>query len=198
MKKIGIYGGTFDPFHLGHLNLAIEIMEKRNLDEVWFCPVWISPHKLHQQPLAVEHRLEMLRLALSDLPYFRLIDIEAKREGPSFTINTLKELKEKEPDKQFCLIMGDDAIPSFFRWHQPEIIVKLVPIFIGSRGMSELQLNSLTGDPEIIEAIKQGITPTHIMDISGTEIRRRLAAGLYCGHLLPSKVMDYISKHHLY
>ncbi len=197
-EKIGIYGGTFDPLHIGHLNLAIEIMEKRNLDEIWFCPVWINPHKLDQQPTPVEHRLAMLRLALADVPHSRLIDIETKRHAPSFTVNTLKELQKEAPDKQFCLIMGDDAIPGFFRWHQPEVIVKLAPVFIGRRLPESPSIEALNGDPLICEAIKRGMTATRMLEISGTEIRKRLAAGHYCGHLLPAKIIDYISEHHLY
>lgn len=195
---IGIYGGTFDPIHFGHLNLAIQIMEMHKLDEVWFCPVAISPHKLKDPPTPAQHRLEMVRLALLNIPRCYAIDIEVTREGPSYTIDTLRLLHEQYPDKQFCLILGDDAAPNFIHWHQPEEIIKSTPIFIGRRSPSPLNLEALTGSPAVHAALLRGVTHTKVFDISSTEIRKRIAAGLYCGHLVPAKVLDYIYGHHLY
>lgn len=199
---IGIYGGTFDPIHLGHLSLAIDMMEKRQLEEIWFCPVGISPHKRDQPPTTVHHRLEMLQKALEGIPYFRILDIETKRQGPSYTIDTLYHVLGEEAkqthSRNFCLILGDDAVPSFCRWHQPEEIVKLVPIFIGRRLQKPLDFKEIEGDPAILSLLAQGMTDTKMMEISGTEIRKRLAAGLYCGHLLPGKVLDYIYANKLY
>lgn len=202
MKKVGIYGGTFDPFHLGHLNLALEILEKRNLDEIWFCPAKISPHKLEEHPAAsADHRLKMLHLAIAEIPSFHAVDDEIKREGTSYTVDTLKYFLEQERKKpspaQLYLILGDDSIQGFFRWHRPEEIVRLVPLLIGSR-LPEFDLEKLKGNPEICESIRRGWTPTRIMEISATEIRKRLQNGLYCGHLVPKEVLDYIYKNQLY
>lgn len=201
--RIGIYGGTFDPFHFGHLNLAIQMREIHDLSEIWFCPVQISPHKLDNlPPTPIEYRMEMLKLALAKVPHCQITDVEAKRPGPSFTVDTLQELIQAESRKrkplQFCLVMGDDAIPGFFRWHQPEEIVKMVPILIGRRLAEPIQWEKLHGDKKIIESLKNGLTDTRLVDISATEIRQRLQQGLYCGHLLPEKVVDYISKNELY
>src|ERR1700741_3811719 len=100
MANIGIYGGTFDPIHLGHLNLAIDMLEKRNLDEIWFCPAWISPHKLAKEPAAAaHHRLAMLQLAIAGIPQFRILDVEIQRQGPAYTVDTLRELIEQEKSK---------------------------------------------------------------------------------------------------
>lgn len=199
--KVGVYGGTFDPIHFGHLNLAIEIMEAHHLDEVWFCPAQISPHKQKMTPTPVHHRLAMLELALCDIPNFKVLDIETKRQGPSFTIDTLRELiaieNQYSNQKEFYLILGDDSLPEFSRWHLPEEIIKLVPLLIGRRS-SQCQSLEFKGNPAICEAIRNGLTPTRLMEISGTEIRQRLQQGKYVGHLLPAKVMDYIYKHHLY
>jgi len=198
-KKIGIYGGTFDPIHFGHINLALELIEKKKVDEVWFCPVWINPHKTHDQPTSFEHRKNMLQLALKDVPLCSIIYTEEKRNGPSYTLETINDiLKTASPDQQFSILLGDDAIPSFSKWHKPEEIIKLTKLCIGSRTNNLTILNELTGHPELCIAIKEGCTPTRIMEISSTDIRHRIAKGLYCGHLLPEKVLDYIYKNHLY
>lgn len=197
---VGIYGGTFDPIHFGHLNLALEIMEARGLSEVWFCPARINPHKQSAMPSEMLHRLEMVKLALEDIPHCSMIDIEATRDGPSYMIDTLRILMErekKEPSpRQFCLIVGEDVIPHFLRWRSPEEIVRMVPIFVGKRSLDAFP--SIEGNPEVNAAFQRGATATHIMQICSTEVRQRLAQGLYCGHLVPSKVLDYIYEHKLY
>ena len=200
-KSIGFFGGTFDPIHCGHLNLAIEILEARQLDEVWFCPAYISPHKLEISPTSVEHRLKMLSLAIEGEPRFKILDTEIKRLSPSFTIDTIQELLATQLGKsdphRFSLILGEDAFPGFFHWRQPEEIVRLVPLLIGSRS-GFFPTEELKGDPRIIESIENGITPTRVMEISSTDIRDRISRRLYCRHLMPAKVLDYIYAHDLY
>jgi nicotinate-nucleotide adenylyltransferase len=198
---IGLFGGTFDPLHFGHLNLAIEIMEERQLDEVWFIPAQISPHKLHQQPVSPEHRLAMLQLAIADIPQFRIVDFELQRPGTSYTVDTISALLSQEKSsshREFGLILGDDAVLNFFRRRDPDRIVEMVKLFIGCRSPSIIDLDAIKGDPAIIEAIRHGITNTKIMDICSTDIRQRISSGLYCGHLVPAKVLDYIYENRLY
>lgn len=199
---VGIYGGTFDPIHFGHLNIAMEMMEIHHLAEVWFCPVWISPHKQEQAPTPVEQRLEMLRLALEDVPNCKITDVEAKRQGPSYTIDTLQALAAEEAkrssNKKFCLILGEDAVRNFCKWHQPEEIVKQVPLYVGRRLSVEVGELEPSGEPSVVKALRSGMTNTKIMEISGTTIRDRISKGLYCGHLVPAKVLDYIYAHGLY
>lgn len=200
-KVIGIYGGTFDPIHLGHLNLALEILEIHHLDEIWFCPTNVNPHKQQTKSVPIHHRLEMVKLAIQGIPNFSILEVEAHREGPSYTIDTLRELCKKEElqenPKSFRLILGDDAIPHFSYWREPEEIIKLAPILIGRRSCNSL-LPELNAAPEIVQAIEKGFTSTRVLDISSTAIRKRLISGLYCGHLLPGKVMDYIYANKLY
>ncbi len=197
--KIGIYGGTFDPIHLGHINLALEILEKCGLDEVWFCPAQMSPHKVNTLPAETEHRLKMLELSLDELPSFKILDIEINRPPPSYTIETLLLLREIPLYNQheFFLILGDDAIPGFFQWREPEEIIKLAPLLIGSR-LPEAPDVPLEGSPKVVEAIKRGLVRTRIMEVSGTDIRDRIQNGLYIGHLVPAKVVDYIYLNALY
>lgn len=96
LKRIGFFGGTFDPIHLGHLNLAVEIMEKRQLDEVWFCPARVNPFKQDEQATDAFQRLEMVKIAIRDIPFFRAVDVEMSREGPSYTYDTIVELQKKK------------------------------------------------------------------------------------------------------
>lgn len=201
MGKIGILGGTFDPIHFGHLNLAFEMMEARLLDKIWFCPAKINPHKLDQTPEGANDRIKMLELAIGEIPQFEIVDIELYREGPSYTIDTLRELASKEKTKkipdQLNLIIGEDAVPGFFHWRQPEEIIKLATLLVGSRSFGTIPC-VVEGNPEICEAIRKGMTRIHLMDISGTEIRKRLREKKYIGHLVPAKVVDYIYSHQLY
>lgn len=200
-RKIGIYGGSFDPVHIGHINLAIEIAEAHNLDEVWFCPAAINPLKQQRTAAGPAARLEMLHLATADIPNFKVIDIELQRPPPSYTIDTLRHLLAQPPTAlpafQLYLIFGADAIPHFHQWHQAEEIVKLVPLLIGQRSHDSID-KAVKGSPEILQAMQKGLTPTRILDVSSTEIRKRLPKHLYCGHLLHAKVLDYISANHLY
>lgn len=200
-RKIGILGGTFDPIHCGHLNIAFELMEKRKLDQVWFVPAKLNPFKVERPPTLLEHRLNMVRLALQDIPQFFLKELESERPSPSYTIHTLRDLVAQEahnptPD-QFYLLLGEDSIPGFVHWHLPEEIVKIVPLLIASR--SGFKQNSLEGfSLAIREAIEAGLTETALMDVSGSWIRERLSQNLYCGHFLSPLVLDYIRANRLY
>lgn len=202
-KQIGIYGGTFDPFHFGHLNLAFEIMEKRFLDEVWFVPAQINPHKRHSLPISVHHRLAMLHAALDQLPFFKIKDLELERPPPSYTIDTIRTIIEEGknscPSPQFYFIMGEDAMTGFSQWHLSKEIIKLVPLLIGSRyGFWKGHMEQLAGEEEIRQALQQGLIQTSMMDISSSNVRERLHKNLYCGHLVPTNVLNYIQQNQLY
>lgn len=203
MKKIGLYGGTFDPIHFGHLNLAFELMEKQGLDEVWFIPARVSPHKQQTCPFcSIDHRLEMIKLALEGIHPFKLKDFEKHLPEPSYTFSTIQSIflaqeKASSQSNQFYLLLGEDSIPGFFRWHQPEELIKLVPLLIGSRSC-DYHLDQIEGSLSIKKAIQKGLVSTRVMDISSTEVRNRLSKGLCCKHLVPSTVLDYIHNRDLY
>ena len=186
---IGLYGGSFDPIHNGHLNVAIGMMEAHNLDEIWFCPAMLNPLKQQKLSTTPENRLEMLKLAIEGFPGFQAIDIELKRPGPSYTIDTLDSLKGK-----LALIIGEDSAKDFHLWRSPEKILARSEIIVASRGKRA----PFTGSPEIVTALNKGLTEIRLMEISSTEVRERLRNGKYCGHLVPTKVLDYITKHQLY
>ena len=203
MKKsvIGIYGGTFDPIHFGHLNLAVELMEKGGLDEVWFCPANLSPYKMEGSQVSAEHRVNMVEFAIGDIPQFKLLDMEVNRKGPSYTIDTIETLlaleNQQENPREFRLLLGDDNIAGFFHWHRIEELVRLIPILIGCRHSIRHRLEH-QGSTTVYNAVTNGLVETSMMDISSTAIRERVGKNLYCGHLLPAKVLDYIYKNRLY
>jgi nicotinate-nucleotide adenylyltransferase len=192
---IGFLGGSFDPIHLGHINLAIQLLEMCRLDSVLFCPAKINPHK-NTFPVPEQHRLSMIKLAIEDIPQFRWTDMEIRRGSPSYTFDTIKELKEANPEKEFSLLLGEDSVPKFHTWHRADEIIDLVPLIVGLRSSSSYMIDQ--NNAKIAAAIQKGIVKTHIMEISSTEIRDRLGKKMYCGHLLPAKVMDYIHTNDLY
>ena len=197
MKQIGIYGGSFDPIHQGHLNLAVQIMEAHQLDEVWFCPAALNPFKMEGSHASASHRLAMIRLAIANEPRFKITEVEIYREGPSYTIDTLHQLIAENRDSLFSFIIGEDAAQTFYRWHQPDEIIKCARLLVGRRSIIPAQ-EPFKGSIEVVAAIQKGLTPTKVMEISSTDLRQRLSKRMFCGHLLSGKVLDYILAHDLY
>ncbi len=194
MKKLGFYGGSFDPIHFGHINLALEISEKHQLDKVLFCPANISPFKKKDfEPIAVSQRILMTELAIEDINHFELIDIEAKREGFSYTVETLREIKDIYPEYEIFLILGMDMVQNFSKWKNPREILSLASPLVGMR-----HHESLNPDMNYYSYFEKGLTKTKTLDISSTEIRQRIQLKKYIRHLVPSKVVDYIYENKLY
>jgi nicotinate-nucleotide adenylyltransferase len=194
-QKIGLYGGTFDPIHLGHLRLAMDILEMRGLDQVWFVLAATSPFKSGVISSAAHHRLEMVKRAIRPIPEFQVVDIELHRPGLSYTIDTVEALMAQQPN-DYSLILGDDSMADFPRWHRVEELVNLIPILVGRRGGH--QPFPEQASPKVLVALHQGFTETHVMEVSGTEIRARLKENLYTGHLISAPVLEYIIDKGLY
>jgi nicotinate-nucleotide adenylyltransferase len=193
LEKIGFFGGTFDPIHLGHINLAVRIMELKGLDKILFCPANRSPTKQENPPEAsANHRLNMLQLALEDVPNCDPYDGEIKRPPPSFTIDTLENLKG-----ELHLIVAEDTACGFGEWKEIDRLLEMAPPLVGVRhGLNPKKMHQL---PEKIKLkVEQGICEIPAMDISSSEIRERLKKRLYCGHLLSGKVLDYIHQNTIY
>jgi nicotinate-nucleotide adenylyltransferase len=199
-KTVGIFGGSFDPIHLGHINLALQLKEIHKLDEVIFFPAYCSPHKSKSQSkVDAKHRLQMVKLAIRGIKGFFVNPFEIKKKGISFTIDTVRMLKK---DKKYAtshlkLLLSEDSLADFESWKEAEELLDLAPPIVGCRTKkpSEILLHI---PKKFLQVFKKGITSTKIMEISSTEIRTRLKGGLYCGHLLPVKVLDYIHKNKLY
>ena len=196
-RKIGYFGGSFDPIHLGHLHLAIELFERHHLDEILFCPTSQSPYKTHSPPLASkEERRAMVTAAISPLPQFTLLDMELQKQDPCYTIDTLELLLDSDrasnaPKKHYFLLLGEDQLENFHQWKEVELLLTKTSPLIGSRDHSHKKsLDHFSG--KMLSKIKKGMTPIPTLEISSSEIRKRIKASLYCGHLLPVKVWDYI------
>src|SRR5690625_4935768 len=128
--RVGILGGTFDPIHIVHLMIAEQVREEANLEQIWFMPTKIPPHKDGKRVTSAQHRLEMVKLAIQGIPYFKANAIEFDRPGPSYTLETVKALKKNYPDHSFSFIIGGDMIDYLPQWHKLEELVKLIR-FIG-------------------------------------------------------------------
>lgn len=195
MKRWGFFGGTFDPIHFGHLNLAINLLEIHHLDHILFSPANFSPLKGSNMPTAsAKDRFEMTKLALEGMPNCSLLKLELEREGPSYTIDTMKELIRLHPNVQFHLIVGEDILEGLPKWKHVEELLTLAPPLTGTRPGDNLPKLPLA----IEKWIDRGRTDIPSMEISSTELRARLIQKKYCGHLIPAKVLDYIHAHRLY
>ncbi|MCP5510068.1 MAG: nicotinate (nicotinamide) nucleotide adenylyltransferase [Chlamydiales bacterium] len=194
-RRIGLFGGTFDPIHFGHLNIALQLKDLAQLDKVLFCPTAISPFKMEQSPIASDiHRLKMCELALEGIEGCSVLDLEIKRQGVSYTIDTVKEL-----GSGVYLMLAEDALPRLHLWKDAEALLRLAPPIIGSRHPNTQGYNPKLFSPDIQQLIENGRYQTRVMEISSTAIRQQLlAGGYYLGHMVPRKVLDYIHKHRLY
>jgi nicotinate-nucleotide adenylyltransferase len=193
-KKIGILGGSFDPVHFGHLNLAVNMMEACQLDEVLFVPASVSPFKESAPPKAsAQHRKQMLSLTIEPVGQFRLLDWELQSKGPSFTIDTVRKLCS-DASSEFHLLLGDDQLENFARWKEAAELIRLAPPLIGTRERAHLAKAPI----EFQEKLRKVQVKIPRFEISSTEIRKRLSEKKFCGHLIPATVIEYIEEHQLY
>lgn len=198
-KRIGIMGGSFDPIHMGHINIAQSACQEYHLDEVWFIPAGHSPNKDESEMTPAEERAEMVSLALKDYPKFQLSRIEIDAKETSYTYLTLTKLKNQFPSVEFFFIMGADSLDYFDKWRYPEIICQKAVILVAVRDdMDSTQIEKKiaymkTLFPAYIYPIKGGRT-----DISSTELRRYIRSGAGDLNMLPEAVLEYIRIHRLY
>jgi len=191
-KRIGILGGTFDPPHFGHLVLAQEISEKLKLNRVIFIPSAVPPHKTENEVSSAKHRFEMIKLAIKGNKLFSVSDIELKREGPSYTVNTIKELKKIYAKAELFFLTGSDILEEILSWKDPQEIYRSIKIVIGLRpGFDEI-------DPNNQFAQKSQIIEITSLDISSTLIKDKIKKGESIRYLVPRKVEEYIRKKKLY
>ncbi|HRW58848.1 MAG TPA: nicotinate (nicotinamide) nucleotide adenylyltransferase [Chlamydiales bacterium] len=194
MSKIAFFGGSFDPIHLGHLFVALQLLEERVVDHIYFSPAYQSPHKLNMSSQAsAEKRLEMVKLAIAGIEGCYCYEGEALNPQTSFTVDSLKRFKENfTPEDEIYFILAEDAAATFHLWKNPETILELArPIIVGRSGSQEsFKKYRLLSEENFI--------PIKKFDISSTEIRERLKKSLYVKHLLLDKVIDYIYQNQLY
>ena len=197
--NIGVLGGTFDPIHIGHLIVAEEVRSRLNLAEVLFVPAgqpWLKPNS----PIsAAEHRVQMVRLAIVDKPHFKLSTMEIERAGPSYTVDTITELRgQLDAGDELFFILGWDSLAELPQWHEPSRLVKMCRLVVVPRPGYPIP------DLKFMEPKVPGLSQRVMLmdkpevDIDATEIRNRVARGLSIHHLVPEPVERYIKQHRLY
>lgn len=184
IKRIGIFGGTFDPIHHAHLILARDAVEQLKLETLIFIPAAISPHKLEQRPTPAAGRLEMLRAAIEGEPRFCLVAMELERPSPSYAVDTMEALQQREPSAEFFFLIGEDNVARLPTWHRFEELSKMVQFVVLDR------TGLRTGHP--YPAIRRHL------DISATDIRNRVASGQSIRYLVPPAVEKIIRERQLY
>jgi len=197
--NIGVLGGTFDPIHNGHLLMAEEARAELNLAMTLFIPAGQPWLKVVSPISAAEHRVEMVRLAIADIPYFKLSTMEIERAGPSYTVDTIAELRNQLGEGEgLFFILGQDNLAQLPQWKEPSRLVEMCYLVAVPRpGSPSPSLKALeTAIPGISQRVMLMKKP--VSDISASEIRDRVAQGLSIGHLVPGAVSRYIREHRLY
>jgi len=189
--RIGLFGGTFDPPHVGHLMLAEWARERLSLDRVLFVPAGQPPHKSRTRVSAAAARLAMTRLAVRGHPAFEVSAAELAGEGPSFTLDTVRAFVARAPRARFFLLMGADSLDDFHRWREPQRILALATLAVGGRPGAAGPGGRL-GSGRVVWLGNPGI------DVSSSVIRQRARAGRSLRYLVPDAVARYIARHRLY
>ena len=195
--RIGILGGTFNPPHIGHLVCGQEAHRELALDRVLLVPARIPPHKPVEHEPGADHRLELCRLAIGDDTRFEVSELELRRDGPSYTVDTLDQLNTQAPTDELVLILGGDIAAGLADWHRPERVLELAtPAVAKRRGTSqETVQRTLAG--------LEGGGRAHFFDmprigVSSTMLRRRVRSGQPIRYFVPEPVREYIARHGLY
>ena len=187
-RVVGLFGGSFDPVHHGHLIVGRVAAEILGLDSLRFVPAREQPFKRGQHGALAEHRAAMLDLAVADAPGFAVERAELERPGPSYTVDTLRALRAREPGIQLTLLLGADAAAEIEAWHQPEEIPALATVVVFARAGTRVPPSRLIARTIEVPAI----------EISATEVRRRVREGRSIRYWVPDPVAEYVTRHRLY
>lgn len=198
MRKIGILGGTFNPPHLGHLNIALASYEKLNLDEVWFIPAGNPPHKNVSRDISIIDRFNMVKLMIEDYPYFKCKDFEFQKMSKCYSYETLQEIKSLYPDDELFFLIGADSLKTFNTWVRPDMISSLCTIAVCNREESDRKnLEALCNTMEQKYTGKFIYVPMDEVQISSTSIRNANSL-VDVRNYLHSGVYEYLTEHELY
>lgn len=199
MKKIGIMGGTFNPIHMGHLALAERALDDCNLDEIWVIPTGCSYMKQNMNVLSGEERLIMAQLATEDNQRIKCLDIEIKRSGYTYSYETLEQLRNLYPDYDFFFIFGADCLFTIEKWKCPEKIFDNCTVIAAVRnGSSEVEMAQKIDELKLKFRAKIILLPFLNLEISSTELRKRISCGKSVKYLIPDSVIAYISQKGFY
>jgi nicotinate-nucleotide adenylyltransferase len=199
--RIGVFGGTFDPVHLGHLILAEQCREQGRLDQVLFVPAASPPHKQGQPLTPFAQRVEMLALAIAGQPAFRIDELEKDRPGPSYTVHTLEALQRRHPDAELFLPIGSDTLVDLAHWYQPARIVELAGVLVTQRPgwpvPAREEIEAALRLPEGTR-LRLEVVEAPLIDIASRDLRRRAAEQRSLRYLVPRAVEAYIHDKRLY
>jgi nicotinate-nucleotide adenylyltransferase len=190
--KIGLFFGTFNPIHIGHLIIANYMAEFSDLEEIWFVITPQSPFKQKKSMLANHHRLAIANIAVEDFPKLKTSDIEFKLQQPNYTVNTLIHIEEKYPTHQFCLIMGEDNLLGFHKWKNHETILQNYELYVYPRISDGTSENQFLNHPKIHKVAAP------IVEISSTFIRKAIKKNKNIKPMLPVNVWKYIDEMNFY
>ena len=198
--RIGIFGGTFDPVHMGHLILAEQCRDQAKLDQVWFLPAAQPPHKADKPVTRFEQRCEMLELAIAGHPSFRVERIEKELPPPSYTAETLAELHRRKPGDEFFLLMGADGLPDMPGWYEPRRVIEQAGLVVVPRPgvmlwTAERLATALNVD--VLEVRLQFVA-CPMIEIASRELRRAMSDGMSIRYMVPRAVEEYIRDRKLY
>ena len=199
--RIGIFGGTFDPVHLGHLILAEQCREQGQLDQVLFIPAARPPHKRDVPLTPFAQRVEMLALAIAGQPAFRVDELERDRPGPSYTVDTLEAIRARHPEAELFLVIGSDTLHDLTEWRAPGRIMELAGLLIAARpGWEMISAETLRADLQLPAAmpLRYQVVSMPLIDISSRDLRRRAGQKLSLRYLVPRAVEAYIQDKRLY
>ncbi|MHB8863587.1 MAG: nicotinate (nicotinamide) nucleotide adenylyltransferase [Pirellulaceae bacterium] len=199
--RLGIFGGSFDPVHYGHLLLAESCREQCSLDRVWLLPAAHAPHKQNHRAASARHRVEMLRLALGGHSQIEVSMMEVDRGGVSYTVETLAEIHRQQPDAELFLLMGADTLEDLPHWRAPGRICELaIPVVVRRAGSEEPAYDALAGvaPASRLELFRQFHVTMPILELASSDIRTRVANGQSIRYRTPRAVEKYIETHRLY
>ena len=201
VMRLGLFGGTFDPVHYGHLLLAECCREARRLDAVWFMPTANPPHKRDRQPTSAEHRIAMLELAVAGNTEFAICRHEIDRGGVSYSVDTLNNLRKEDLGRELFFLMGADMLQDLPHWRDAARVCELaVPVAVHRPGAGPIDFECLReiASRERIELIRRHQVEMPQVDISASELRNRVSRGLSIRYRVPAAVEAYIATHRLY
>lgn len=200
-KRVGLYFGSFNPIHIGHLIIANYMAQSDDIDEVWFVVTPENPHKKKKNLLADYHRLAMVRIAVEDNSKLKASDIEFGLPKPSYTVYSLQALTEKYPDHAFTLIMGEDNLRSLHKWKNYEQIIERFSILVYPRVQTIQEIEKeikISGDNKLLELPNVNMTDAPIMKISSSFIRNMIKEGKEVKYLLSEPVFKYLDEMNFY
>jgi nicotinate-nucleotide adenylyltransferase len=199
--RIGVFGGTFDPVHYGHLLLAEQCREQGRLDQVWFVPAPRPPHKVEQPLTRFEQRVEMLALAVAGNPAFVINEVEKDRAGPSYTVDTLAEFRRRHPGDESFLLVGSDTLRDLPHWHDPAGVLRNAGLLVVVRPNHPVldadELRTSARVPDDVP-LRMEIVEMPLVDISSRDLRRRVVLGRSIRYFLPRAVEAYIRDKQIY